>query len=435
MDFRDPIHGFIPVRPWERKIIDSRPFQRLRHIKQLSLTNLVYHGAEHTRFGHSIGVMHLVTRAFKAVVTNKDLFSEEQKEWYEQILCLMALTHDLGHAPFSHGSEAVFPDSLVHEDYTDNIIMNTEIADYIREIGQEFVTKYGEEYNITPELICSIYRGRNISNPDFIFLRKFLDSELDCDKMDYLLRDSYYCGVNYGRYDLERLISTLTVYKEENNKNLYLAIEKGGLYAFEEFVLARYFLFIQVYFHRTRRFLDKILVEFLKKNLPDGKYPEDIDEYLSWNDNVVWRLIKDSQDKDEYANRLMNRRIMKCVYESPTHSEYNDRRIFNLIKNELEEKFGKDNFIYDSADKLAHKIPLKHTIDNEQGIPEQAIPIILGHTKTPGTISTESGVIKNMTEPINIWRIYAKEEIVAEAQNFVEKKFEAMSIKKEDKHG
>ena len=107
MDFRDPIHGFIPVRPLERKIIDSRPFQRLRHIKQLSLTNLVYHGAEHTRFGHSIGVMHLVTRAFKAVVTNKDLFSEEQKEWYEQILRLMALTHDLGHAPFSHGSEAV----------------------------------------------------------------------------------------------------------------------------------------------------------------------------------------------------------------------------------------------------------------------------------------------------------------------------------------
>ena len=91
------------------------------------------------------------------------------------------------------------------------------------------------------------------------------------------------------------------------------------------------------------------------------------------------------------------------------------------------EKIGKDNFIYDSADKLAHKIPLKHTIDSEQDIPEQAIPIILDHTKTPGTISTESGVIKNMTEPINIWRIYAKEEMAVRAKNLVNDIFNKMS--------
>lgn len=433
MDFRDPIHGFIPVRPWERKIIDSQPFQRLRHIKQLSLTYLVYHGAEHTRFGHSIGVMHLVSKAFQAVVNNTkdlDLFREEEKEWYEQILRLMALTHDLGHAPFSHGSEAVFPESFVHEDFTEKIIKETEIANYIHEIGREFAKKYGEEYDITPELICSIYRGHNISNPDFIFLRKFLDSELDCDKMDYLLRDSYYCGVNYGRYDLDRLVSMLTVYEDEESNNLYLALKKGGLCAFEEFVLARYFMFIQVYFHRTRRFLDKMLVEFLKRNLPEGKYPDEVGEYLTWDDDAVWRLIKDAQNTDEYANRLVKRRIMKCVYESPTHSEHNDQMIFNFIKHDLEERFGKENLLYDSADKLAHKIPLKHTLESEQ-----AIPIILDHTKTPGTISTESGVIKNMTKPINIWRIYAREEIAEEARKFVEKKFEAMSIKKEDKHG
>lgn len=106
---------------------------------------------------------------------------------------------------------------------------------------------------------------------------------------------------------------------------------------------------------------------------------------------------------------------MRCIYESPTHSsEHIENKIFNLIRNDLEEKFGKDNFIYDSADKLVHKIPLKHTIDSEQ-----AIPIILDHTKTPGTISSESGVIKNMTEPINIRRIYAKEEIAEEAKKLV----------------
>ncbi len=193
--FRDPVHGFINVRAHEKKIIDSKSFQRLRGIKQLALTYLVYHGAEHTRFGHSIGVMHLVTKAFKSAISkNKQILTKEQIEWYEQILRLIALTHDLGHAPFSHGSESVFPDGLEHEDFTDKIVMETEIADYIREIGVEFVNKYGKEFDITPELICSIYRGKNISNPDFIFLKKFMDSELDCDKMDYLLRHSLYFG-------------------------------------------------------------------------------------------------------------------------------------------------------------------------------------------------------------------------------------------------
>jgi len=288
--FRDPVHGFIYVRPLEKKIIDSRPFQRLRGIKQLALTHLVYHGAEHTRFGHSLGVMHLVTKAFNSAISKENPFTKEQADWYEQILRLIALTHDLGHAPFSHGSESVFPDGLEHEDFTDKIILNTEIADFIREIGNEFVHKYGKEFDITPELICSIYHGKNISNPDFIFLKKFMDSELDCDKMDYLLRDSLYCGVNYGKYDVERLISCLTTYKRDSN--IFLAIEKGGINVFEEFVLARYFMFVQVYFHKTRRFLDKMLVEYLRTSLPNGRYPNNVDDYLEWNDARVWRNIK-----------------------------------------------------------------------------------------------------------------------------------------------
>jgi len=174
--FRDPVHGFIDIRPWERKIIDSQPFQRLRGIKQLALTYLVYHGAEHTRFGHSIGVLHLVSRAFRSVTAkNNDLFPQEKLEWYEQILRLIGLTHDLGHAPFSHGSELVFPEGQEHEDFTEQIVLNTEVAHFINEIGSEFVTKYGSEFNITPELICSIYHGKNITNPDFIFLKKFVD--------------------------------------------------------------------------------------------------------------------------------------------------------------------------------------------------------------------------------------------------------------------
>ena len=113
--FRDPIHGFIDVSDDELKIINSAPFQRLRHIHQLATTYLVYHGAEHTRFGHSLGVMHLTSRVFDSVTQKvPNLFSEDEQEnrviiaWYRQILRLIGLTHDLGHAPFSHASEELF---------------------------------------------------------------------------------------------------------------------------------------------------------------------------------------------------------------------------------------------------------------------------------------------------------------------------------------
>ena len=164
--YRDPVHGFIKVNTLENKIINSLPFQRLRNIKQLAMTHLVFHGAEHTRFGHSLGVMFLVTRAFESAVNNaKDsgvyIFDDNKFAWYKQILRLIALTHDLGHAPFSHASEAVFPNGLEHEDFTEKIIKETEIAEYIKEIGRDFKRDYGSAYDITPELICDIYRGRN----------------------------------------------------------------------------------------------------------------------------------------------------------------------------------------------------------------------------------------------------------------------------------
>lgn len=159
--YRDPVHGFIDVRPLENKIINSLPFQRLRNIKQLAMTHLVYHGAEHTRFGHSLGVMHLVTKAFNsAVCKGRYEFSEEKRLWYEQILRIIALTHDLGHAPYSHASEAVFPRELKHEDYTEKIIKETCISEYIDEIGVEFVNKYGGDYNITADLIVIFIVGK-----------------------------------------------------------------------------------------------------------------------------------------------------------------------------------------------------------------------------------------------------------------------------------
>ena len=357
--FRDPVHGFIEVRPWEKKIIETRAFQRLRHIKQLALTNYVYHGAEHTRFGHSLGVMELATRAFRSAVgkhrykfSNSDRENKKKIEWLEQILRLIALTHDLGHAPFSHAAEDLFGArkdekgrtiKISHEDMTREIILHTEIGDIIREAGKYFKKKHGKKYDITPEMICDIYSGNNIGdNSEFMFLNLFMDSELDCDKMDYLLRDSLYCGVSYGKYDLARLISCLTIYTGADNKSPRLGIESGGIRAFEAFVLARYFMFVDVYFHRTRRYYDIILSKALKQCLPEGIFPSNVEQYLNWDDNKVMELLKAKSNINEYAKSIVLRQHWSCVYETPTHPGHGGRDIFNIVNNDFKRKFRKD---------------------------------------------------------------------------------------------
>ena len=416
--FRDPIHGFINVSVDELKIINSAPFQRLRNIRQLATTYLVYHGAEHTRFGHSLGVMHLASRVFDSVIEkNPLLFSSDVEEntnrvaWYRQILRLIGLTHDLGHAPFSHASEELFVNGRVHEDYTKKIICETEIADYINDIGKQFVDKYGEGYNINPELIWMIYEGKDITNdkfimPDFLFLQSFLDGELDCDKMDYLLRDAHYCGVTYGKYDLNRFVSTLTAYKLESENTLQLAIERGGVQALEEFVLARYFMFIQVYFHKTRRFLDKALVSCWKEILPNGKYPDDVNDYVSWDDNRVLSLI--SSNEDEAVKRFRKRDIMTCVYESKAHAEKSDGLNVKMIFNFLYKEFG-DNILLDSVDKAAHKLsPALLSSNDDSG---KGIMIVDDKTKNVTNIMEESIILGSIIRPISIKRIYAKKSI------------------------
>lgn len=405
--YRDPVHGFIKVSELENKIINSFPFQRLRNIKQLAMTYLVFHGAEHTRFGHSLGVMHLASKAFISAVENGNyVFEGAKREWYHQILRLIALTHDLGHAPFSHASESVFPSGLSHEAFTEKVIKETEIADYIREIGKEFAEKYGEDYDITPELICDIYMGRDPGeNSEYTFLKSFMDSELDCDKMDYLLRDSIYCGVNYGKYDVERLILSLTINIQDNCPRL--AIKDGGIQAFEEFVLARYFMFIQVYFHRTRRYFDVMFYRALKEILPQGMYPEDVNTYLLWDDTRVIQLMREYSSAHEACNNIVNRIVYPRVLHSNVHPYAADKREFRLIQRELYAKYGEDSFIEDfSADKMPHKIPTKTEISDEH-----AIVIIDGSTGKRSTISESSHIIQSLTDKIDIMRLYVKPDL------------------------
>ena len=410
IQFRDPIHGFIDVSENERKIIDSKPLQRLRNIKQLATTYLVYHGAEHTRFGHSLGVMHLASRAFDVVIQkNPDLFEDSKKAYYRQILRLMGLCHDLGHPPFSHTGEELFKDGKAHEGMTREILMNSEIADHIHAIGKESIKNNGADYTITPELIWTIYSGKGVANkdyamPDFRFLKSFMDGYLDCDKMDYLLRDSYYCGAEYGKYDLDRLVSSLNVTKD--GTNLALALDMSGVHAAEEFVLARYFMFAQVYFHKTRRYLDQKLIACLRDILPDG-FPDSYKEYLEWDDNRVLQLIQAKEQDSIHARIFLNREVLACFYEMDIHDGGSGVVLFNKHKRDIERKLKNNgidldlDFFVDECEKTIYKIP-EDTI---------TIPVIKKYQKDPASIDDISLILRSFNgNPIKLKRIYVNKK-------------------------
>jgi HD superfamily phosphohydrolase len=397
----------------EREFIDTPPFQRLRKIKQLATTYLVYHGAEHTRFGHSIGVMHLTSAVFDSVMRkNVDLFDEATSKWYRQILRLIGLTHDLGHAPFSHASEILFEGEIGHEDYTRKILLETEVAQCIKRIGARMKSDLGAAFDITPELIWLIYDGSEILNesyvlPDFKFLKSFMDGELDCDKMDYLLRDSYYCGVKYGSYDLGRLVDSFTVFQKPDESTLLLAIDHGGVHAVEEFILARYFMFLQVYFHKTRRVLDYRLVNCMKDILPNGKFPLDVNEYMKWDDSRVFSEIEAKRGESN-ADAFLRRQTISCVFSTKAHIQKDGQRASQYLERVVKERLEsisapKEALWVDRPTKAVHGIA-------EDPYSEKALPVVLKHQDEPVSILEESLLLSSLNKPIAFDRFCVAEE-------------------------
>lgn len=294
--FRDPIHGFIKVYDIERKIIDTSVFQRLRRIKQLGTTYLVYHGADHTRFAHSLGVMELADRVFNTIV-EKDKTGDKIVDWTQDreqvdrkrvLIRLVALLHDIGHPAFSHvGEKELFKPGSSHKQYPARIIREHS------ELRQVLESQEIKEMDITPDKLADFILGIGVDP----LLQQIIDGPLDVDKMDYLWRDSYYAGVHYGRFDVDRLINTLLIAKLRQQP--MLGIEEGGILAAEGLILARYYMFLQVYFHDIRRAYDFHLTDFLKSVLTDGKYPEDLQEYLVYDDCYVVHLMKEVMKKDD----------------------------------------------------------------------------------------------------------------------------------------
>lgn len=238
--FKDPVHGYVHVRDqviWD--LIATKEFQRLRRIRQLGTTFLVFHGAEHSRFNHSLGVYEIVRRIVD------DIF-QGRPEWdnSERLIALCAaLLHDVGHGPFSHAFENVFGTN--HEEYTRLVLLgDTEIHEVLSRVSRDF-----------PERIAQVI-DKNYTNQQVVSL---ISSQIDADRMDYLQRDAYFTGVSYGHFDMERILRVMRPRKD------IIVIKASGMHAVEDYIMSRYQMYLQIYFHPVSRSAETILNNILKR--------------------------------------------------------------------------------------------------------------------------------------------------------------------------
>jgi HD superfamily phosphohydrolase len=317
--YRDPVHNIIRLRTDTDEgrlmvsLIDAPEFQRLRRIKQLGLALFTYQGAEHSRFTHSLGVLHLMTRVLNRLGENYEIAPADHAA-----ACAAALLHDVGHGSYSHVMEKVL--GFHHEAWTVRVVMSeeTEVGQLLRSFAPEF-----------PGRVASIIEGK--FQP--AALAQLVSSQLDVDRMDYLLRDSLMTGAKYGMYDLEWVINALQI-DEENDR---IIVAARGLYAVEEYLQARYYMFRQVYFHRTLRSAEAVLRSALRRALTlleEGKevwcapgtafekvlrrQPLSLGEHLEMDDSDVLFHIKQWQRSadpvlSDLSRRFTGRRLFKAI--------------------------------------------------------------------------------------------------------------------------
>ncbi|MEY9096857.1 HD domain-containing protein [Paenibacillus sp. RC84] len=307
--FKDPVHKYIYVQDrtvWD--LINTREFQRLRRIRQLGTSFLTFHGAEHSRFSHSLGVYEITRKIISQFERNS--YADWPEE--ERLLCLCAaLLHDVGHGPFSHSIEKVFGTN--HENWSCRIILgDSEVNQVLSRVSPTFA-------HDVAGVICKTYRKEIVTS--------LVSSQLDADRMDYLLRDAYFTGVNYGTFDLERILRVVRPYKGK------IVVKESGMHAVEDYLMSRYQMYWQVYFHPVTRSAEILLgkvLECAKALFEDGYsftfMPEPIlhlfqgklsledyfllDESLMQTVLMYWSLEKDSVLAD-LSGRFLHRRLFK----------------------------------------------------------------------------------------------------------------------------
>ena len=336
---KDPVHSYIHIHYeviWN--CLDSKEFQRLRRIRQLGGDFQVYPTAEHSRFSHSLGVYEIVRR----MVTEVKSLCVELTEYEKVCVMLAGLLHDVGHGPFSHAFEHITNHS--HEEYTAKIILgNTELNAILRAVSEKL-----------PQDIVSIIQHTHEND----ILNQIVSGQLDADRMDYLLRDSYFTATSYGQFDLERILRTMRVRKTNEGRKV-IVVKYTGIHSVEDYIMARYQMYWQVYYHPVARSYEAVFIQLFNRLKDifkvDKDYFEDmkvlipfleksevsVDGYFKLDENSLLyccALIQDKEDKiaADLAKRLQNRRLFEYV----DYNEENLAQIKNMLKeNNFDERY------------------------------------------------------------------------------------------------
>lgn len=347
MEIRDPVHGSIAILDEEVPIIEHPLFQRLRNIKQLGLSEYAFPGATHTRYLHSIGVCHVATLIFNKIFPTAQMPKADFLRLREtvRIACLL---HDIGHAPLSHATECIMPlrknlklptqllkflpkdQRATHEDYTLKSILDSSLSEAFKLINAEF--------GVTPRAVASLISGFDLEPSYFLIQKKnyfpvlhqLVSSELDCDRMDYLLRDSYFCGVSYGKIDLDWIINSLSL--ADLNNEIFLALSQRSISTFDDFLLSRFHMFLMIYFHYRSVCLEQMLHRYF--NSADNGYffPIDIEDYQNHDDHYLIKILRNS--KNSWAQKIISNSIPTKIFE--TYGPHLDKKFLaveQILKN------------------------------------------------------------------------------------------------------
>ncbi len=297
----DAVHGFIRFNELERDLIDSEPFQRLHYLHQLGISFLVYPGATHTRFEHSLGAMELATQIYNRIISKFDIDSagvEIDVDYWRQILRLAALCHDLGHLPFSHVAEKVLLGKGGHERWTLAVIRCEQLKPIWDKLQQRFPKRPVVEDLIKmalgPKKAEEIGLSWNFSPWEKVMTEVITGDFFGADRIDYLLRDAQCTGVSYGLFDYHQLIEMLCILpsSKAQGKTLELGIEENGMESCEALLLARHFMHQRVYQYPSSKAYSFHLARFMKQFYAQGRYVDTLDAYLSMTDNEILTALR-----------------------------------------------------------------------------------------------------------------------------------------------
>jgi HD superfamily phosphohydrolase len=406
-EIKDPIYGYIYIREAERKIIDSFPFQRLRRIRQLAGAEYVYPAANHTRFEHSLGAMYLAGRMMDNPHLSQILSEDEV-----QMIRIAAMLHDVGHGPFSHTFEHVLVKFLgkTHEDMTTWIILSSVLEDLLDSIGYDSKT------------ISKLAVGAS-KKPGKAYRDQIIRSAVDVDKLDFVVRDTYHTGAEYGNIDVSRLVDTL------NMLDGSLAVDLCALSALESFILARIESFKSIYFHRVSRAVQIMLAAAMEEAKDElGLTDISAEEYLSLDDYTLWITLKECEKSQGIIERLEKRKLIKCAYDPPPFfikdkivpSTFNVEGIRNGIRDQIAEEAGID------PHKVIVDVPTLPSVPYHYAFPMEPMEIPVFIRTRDGReirckLSEVSGIFDGLRGFMNILRVYTEEEHLEKVQRASEK--------------